>query len=174
LSRVIALAVAVLLLGNRMASAREPATTMAGLRARLATGTEVDVVDRQGRLLRGQFVRADDEGLLVVPHGTAQARRVAARDVFSVSRPGDSVMNGALIGAGFGLLPVAVLANKPGDFASVEVLSMVATYAAIGALIDLAMKGRTLAYRSTAYEVSWSVAPRPGARGAGVQMTLKF
>ena len=174
MSRVVVLAVALSLLGNRPASAGGPATTMAGLQARVATGAEIDVVDRHGQLVRGQFVRADDEGLLVVPFGTAQARRVAARDVVSVSRPGDSVVNGALIGAGFGLLPVALLADKPGDLASKEVASMVATYAAIGALVDLAVKGRTLAYRSTAYEVSWSVAPGPASRAAGVQMTLKF
>ena len=38
---------------------------MAALEERVQPGTQVDVVDRQGRILRGEFVRADDEGILV-------------------------------------------------------------------------------------------------------------
>ena len=43
---------------------------MAALEARVKPGTEVDVVDREGRILRGEFVRADDQGVLVAVYGS--------------------------------------------------------------------------------------------------------
>lgn len=169
--RVGALAAAVTMGGGSAVSAKEPARTMADLEARLTPGTKIDVVDRQGRIVRGEFARADDEGVLVISYGSGEARRVPAPDVLSVTRPGDSVLNGALIGAGFGALPVIGL---EGNLASREAVTIVGTYAAIGALIDFAFKGRTVVYRPPAGRVSWSVTPHPVPRGAGVQVALKF
>jgi hypothetical protein len=169
--RVGVLAVAVTMGGGSAVSANEPARTMADLEARVTPGTKIDVVDRKGRIVRGEFARADDEGVLVISYGSGEARRVPAPDVLSVTRPGDSVLNGALIGAAFGALPVIGL---KGNLASREAVSIVGTYAAIGALIDLAFKGRTLVYRASGPRVSLSVTPHPVAGGAGVRLAIGF
>lgn len=169
--RTAALAAAITMGAGSEVFARGAARTMADLEARVTPGTEIDVVDRQGRVVRGEFAHAGDEGVLVTFYRSSGSRRVPARDVLSVSRPGDSVLNGAIIGAAFGALPVIGL---EGNLASREAVSIMATYAGIGALIDLMIKGRTVVYRAPADRVSWSVAPRPVARGAGLQVALKF
>ena len=174
MSRLGVLMVALTMTTGRAAFAKDLAATMAELQDRVKPGTEVDLVDRAGRTVRGQFVRADGEGVLVAPYGRAESHRVPAGDVYTVSRPGDSVVNGALIGGALVAVPIALLADGPRDFASREVVSIVATYASIGALIDLAFKGRTLVYRAPGPRVSLSVTPHPVAGGAGVRVAVGF
>jgi len=170
------------------AGAGEPARSMAALEERVKPGTEVDVVDRQGRILRGGFVRADDEGVLVTLYGSAEGRRVPAADVMSVTGPGDSLKNGALIGAAVGALgAIGVVADieDPNDpYAPpicatsgckvVTSVAVVAVWTGIGLLIDRAIKGHEVVYRAPADRVSWSVTPHPVPRGAGLRVALKF
>ena len=186
-----ALAVAVTMAGGAAVSAREPAGTMADLQARVKIGTEVDVVDRQGRILHGGFVRADDEGILVTPYGR-EDRRVPAADVMSVTRPGDSLKNGALIGAAVGIALGIGVVTKPeseritcvdgacrpwcvSDACNAGVaVSGAVISTGIGMLIDLSFKGREVVYRAPSHRVSWSVTPHPVPRGAGLQLAVKF
>jgi len=132
------------------AGAGETARSMAALEERVEPGTEVDVVDRQGRILRGGFVRADDEGVLVTLYGSAEGRRVPARDVLSVTRPGDSLKNGALIGAAVGAIgafgafvddgeATGCASTATGCKAGFAALSL-GVYTGIGVLIDRAIK----------------------------------
>jgi hypothetical protein len=170
------------------AEAGEPARSMAALEERVKPGTDVDVVDRQGRILRGGFARADDEGVLVTPYGSAEGRRIAASDVMSVTSTGDSLKNGALIGAAVGALgaigfaagledpydPYAPPAcSTTGCKVGMSVAS-VAVWTGIGVLVDRAIKGREVVYRAPVERVSWSVTPHPAPRGAGLQVALKF
>lgn len=167
------------------AVAGEPARSMAALENRVEPGTEVDVVDRQGRILRGGFVRADDEGVLVTIYGSAEGRRVPAGDVMSVTRAGDSLKNGALIGAAAGAITALAIAIDDGSGqvdpwcidtgckVAASAFAMV-TYPAIGMLIDRAIKGRTVVYRAPAERVAWSVTPHPVPRGAGLRLAVKF
>ena len=166
-------------------AAGEPARSMIALEERVAPETEVDVVDRQGRTLRGKFVRADDEGVLVTLYGSDEGRRVPATDILTVTRAGDSLKNGALIGAAAGAITVLAINIDDGSGqvdpwcidtgckVAASVFAMVA-YPAIGMVIDRAIKGRTVVYRAPTDRVSWSVTPHPVPRGAGVRVALKF
>jgi hypothetical protein len=162
--------------------AGEPARTMAALEEKVQPGTQVDVVDRQGRILRGDFVRADDEGVLVTLYG--EGRRVPAGDVMSVTRPGDSLKNGALIGAAVGAIGAfgAFIDNGEatgcGRTATACKVGFAALslgfYTGVGVLVDRAVKGRDVVYRAPADRLSWSVTPHPVPRGAGVRLALSF
>ena len=108
-----------------------------------------------------------------------------AADIMTVTRAGDSLKNGALIGAAVGAISVLAISIDDGSgqadpwcidtgckvAASVFVM---AAYPGIGMLIDRAVKGRTVVYRAPADRVSWSVTPHPVPRGAGVRVALKF
>lgn len=165
--------------------AGEPARSMAALEERVQPGTQIDVVDRQGRTFRGGFVRADDEGVLVTLEGSAEGRRVPAGDIMTVSSAGDSLKNGALIGAAAGAITALAISIDDGsgqvDPWCIDTGCKVAasafavvTYTAIGMLVDRAIKGHTMVYRAPVVRVSWSVTPHPVPRGAGVQVALRF
>jgi hypothetical protein len=173
------------LAGPDRAFAGEPARSMAALEERLAPGTEVDIVDRQGRMLRGNFVRADEEGVLVTTYGTAEGRRVPAGDVMTVMSPGDPLKNGALIGAVVGALSSVLVFSEDTSTASQPLclttackvgtsVGVTAVYAGVGMLIDRAVKGRTVVYRAPAGRLSWSVSPHPVPRGVGLRVGLQF
>ena len=178
--------VAVLAVGGTPASAGDPAGTMWELEDRVKPGAEIDVVDREGRVLRGEFVRADSEGVLISVFGAAEGRRVAAADVATVLRRGDSLKNGTLIGAGVGLgFGLLMYTDPDGDENEFEPLCegsecagfvafSTALYGGIGLLIDHLVKGREVVYRVPADRVSWSITPHPVARGAGIRVALTF
>ena len=168
------------------APAGEVARTMAALEERLDPGTEVDVVDREGRMFRGEIVQTSADGVLLSVDGAGEGRRIAAADITTVTRQGDSLKNGLLIGGGIGLL-LGVLVNTAdpdpalgGDewcegsdcfaFAAVSAL----TYAGIGALVDHLVKGREVVYRAPTARVSLSVAPQLVRGGVGARVALAF
>jgi hypothetical protein len=167
------------------ARAGEPARSMAALEARVQPGTQVDVVDRQGRIVRGDFVRADGEGILVTLYGSAEGLRVPAADIMTVTRAGDSLKNGALIGAAAGALTAIAISIDDGS-GQVEPWCIdtgckvaasafaIGAYTGIGMLIDRAIKGRTVVYRAPADRMSWSVTPHPVPGGVGVRLAVKF
>lgn len=166
------------------ALAGEPARSMAALEERVQPGTPVDVVDRQGRVLRGDFARADDEGVLITLYGNSEGRRVPAADIMSVTRSGDSLKNGALIGAAVGLVSGILVTTYEDPYAAPVCVDtgckigltgvLTAMYGGIGALIDHLIKGRTVVYRAPVDRIAWSVAPHPVPRGAGIQLALRF
>lgn len=167
-----------------LARAAEPARTMLELEERMKPGTQVDVVDRQGKMMRGDFVRADGEGLLLTTYGGGEGLRIPASDVATVTRHGgDSLWNGALIGAGVGLIgAIDVYANPnawdcrrsdDGCKAGFAAVSMV-LYTGGGMLIDRMIKGRELVYRAPTDRVAFSVVPYPVRQGAGVQFALRY
>ena len=165
--------------------AGEPARTMAALEKRVQPGTQVDVVDSGGQVIRGDFVRADEGGILLSAVGSAEGRRVPAENVMSVTRAGDSLKNGALIGAAAGALTAIAISIDDGSgqvdpwcidtgckvAASAFALGL---YTGIGILVDRAIKGHEVVYRAPAGRLTWSVSPQPVPRGAGVQLALKF
>lgn len=170
------------LAGGAPALAGEPARSMAALEERVTPGTEIDVVDRQGRIVRGGFARADEEGVLVTLYGSPEGRRVRAADVVNVTRAGDSLKNGALIGAAVGVLSgIMVGTDDTGESGCYSTgckvgmaVALVPIYTGIGALIDRAVKGREVVYRAPGERLSWSLTPHPVPRGAGIQLALKF
>ena len=106
----------------------------------------------------------------------------------SVTRAGDSLKNGALIGAAVGAIGAAAIATDlerpldpyaPPTCATTGCkvgmsIASVAVWTGIGMLIDRAMKGNEVVYRAPAPRVSWSVTPHPLPRGAGLRVALKF
>jgi hypothetical protein len=150
---------------------------------RLKPGSEIDLVEREGRGFRGEFVRADEQGILLAGYGGVQGRRVPAADIITITRKGDSLKNGLLIGAGIGLASGLLVASGndsdgtdwcDGSECAGFVVFSTATYAGIGVLIDHLVKGREVVYRAPAARVSWSVAPYPVKHGAGVRVAMGF
>ena len=171
---------------GRPAEAGE-ARTLAELDRRLKPGTEVDVVDREGRVVRGFWARGDEEGVLLTGLGGGAGHRLPAADVVSVTRHGDSLKNGIIIGGAIGLgsaLLVFTTEPLPGEepicidgdttCKAVNTAVFTALYAGIGALIDRAHKGRELVYRAPDRRVSHSLTPYPVPGGAGVRVALRF
>jgi hypothetical protein len=164
------------------AGAGEPAYSMPALDARLAPGTQVDVIDRRGRVVRGDFVRADGSGVLIAGFADTESNLISAADVVSVTRAGDSLKNGMWIGAAVGVLgAIAVATDDTGESGCYTTgckvgLGIVAVpmYVGIGALIDKAIKGREVVYRAPSDRVSWSIAPHLVARGAAVRVAVRF
>lgn len=164
------------------AGAGEPTHTMAALEDRLTPGTEIDVVDREGRVVRGEFVSAGAEGMLLTVFGAVEGRRVAAGDVVTVTRKGDSLKNGALIGAAVGAFSAILVGTDDSGASGCYTtgckvgtgVAVTALYTGVGMLIDRAMKGREVVYRARADRKTWSMAPYPVPRGGGVRLALRF
>ena len=125
--------------------------------------------------------------MLVTLYGSVEGRRVPAADVVNVTRAGDSLKNGALIGAavgGVGAIGVYAdiedqygYSSNPCDTAGCKAALaavVVGVWTGIGMLVDRAIKGREEVYRAPTDRVSWSVTPHPVARGVGVRLALKF
>ncbi len=181
--RIVGLAIGVAVVGaSPTARAGEPAHSMADLGARLQPGTEVDVVDSDGRVIRGELARADEHGILLAGFGGTEGTLVPAARVLSVARLGDSLKNGLLFGAGFGVLSaIAVATDDTGESGCTTTgckaglgIVIVPIYAGIGALVDKAIRGRQVVYRAPSDRVSWSVAPHPVPRGAAVRLAVRF
>ena len=178
---VVMMAGLVVAASGRPASADE-ARTLAEADRRLV-GSDVDVVDREGRVFRGTWVRADEDGVLLTVYGAETGRRIPAADVASVTRHGDSLKNGMLIGGGVGALSSLIVFAEDDEYegdcdssgCKVGVaLGVTAFYVGVGALIDHLVKGRELVYRAPAGRVSLSVVPFPVRQGAGVRMKVGF
>jgi hypothetical protein len=112
-------------------------------------GKPVWVIDRAGRTLLVRVVSATDLELAVTVGGSPQT--IPAADIVRVFVDGDSVKNGAIIGALIGL-PAGVLGcqgsvSSDCDAAGYAIVGAV-TYGAIGAFFDWLHHGRTVLYRA--------------------------
>jgi hypothetical protein len=137
--------------------AQAPATAGKGLKvAELPT---VFVVDDVGVETTGKLLRLDHEAIVVLVNGAE--RRFETRRVARVTKRGDSLKNGVLIGTVVGLVSgvlgsaIAECANDQGGFSGCGagaklglVLLSTGVYAAIGTGIDAAIQGRTVLYQA--------------------------
>jgi len=183
IARKVWIAAAVLAAAGTRTAGAEVARSMTALEARLEPGVEVDVVDTEGRVYRGDFARADGDGVLLTLTGNAAGRRIPAAEVISVSRRGDSLKNGMLIGGGVGALSSLIVFAEDDyyegecDSSGCKVgvaLGVTAFYVGVGALIDHLIKGHELVYRAPPEGLALSVAPYPVRQGAGVRVGLTF
>jgi len=139
----------------------------------------VYVVDETGVETSGTFLRVTPDSLVLLVHD-AELQFEAAR-VRRIQKRGDSLRNGALIGAvvgvGMGLI-AAGISDCPGEdpggrcpaFRVGTLLGSTAGYAAIGVGIDALVVGRTTLYERPV------AAPRSAAPAfqAGTAITLRF
>jgi hypothetical protein len=108
------------------------------------------VTDASGRETQGRLVNWAD-GTLVMKAG-GQEKTFAPGDFLRVDIKGDSLKNGALIGAGVGALlgglMVGACGGDCGGAAAVFFLTNVAMYSAIGTAFDAMNSGRTPLWQS--------------------------
>lgn len=149
---------------------------------RVRPGQTVYVTDALARQTEGRLVRLSDASMTLLVQGTE--REFPRSDVRQVARRGDSLANGTAIGMGTvgGLVLLSALfaddpevndIDNPGAALAVgATVVMAGIGAGIGALIDQAVKGKTVIYRATPVTVTASPLFRPG--GAGVAVALRF
>ncbi len=129
----------------------------------LVPGT-VKITLRAGRTLEATLVCVDRNTLVIVEG--AGVRQVPLRDVVRIVKPRDSVLNGALIGAGVGLVLGIVTYGGEASYRDSEdsyILKAALTLGALGAGID-AIRGS-----------NWIVYSAPAdRRTAGVAWRMRF
>lgn len=119
----------------------------------------VFVLDDAGVETRGKLLRLDHDAIVVLVNGSE--RRFETRRVASVTKRGDSLRNGVVIGAVVGIVSgvlgsaMAECKNDRGGFSGCGAgtrvgLAVLSTglYAAAGAGIDAAIQGRTVLYQA--------------------------
>lgn len=133
-----------------------PATASA--QERLLKGLTTDgmptvfVTDDRGVETRGNLVKLGEEAVTLLVDG--QPRRLEMAHVTRIQRRGDSLKNGSIAGAIVGLClgilsaGAADCSDHCGVLRSVAVAASMGIYAAAGAGIDAAVKGRTDVYRA--------------------------
>lgn len=142
--------------------AQEPEPAWKGLdRAALST---VFVLDEAGVETRGQLLRLDPDAIVVLVNGSE--RRFDTARVARVSKRGDSLKNGALIGLAVGIAEAVVAVATIKCTGSCDrglqaawLTVNTGVYAAVGTAIDAAIQGRTVLYRAPA--------PQPAVQSRG-------
>jgi hypothetical protein len=150
--RTATLVLLVTLIWTPDAEAQQPVGSMETLLSRVKSGDTVYVTDSMARETTGTFVKLADGTLTVLAGG--QLRDMPTLDVRQVSRHGDSVWNGFLIGAAIGVALGAVGGAMQNDYA-VSITANTLMFGGISALIDHFIDGRTVVYRA---------GPRPTVR----------
>jgi hypothetical protein len=145
--------------------------------------TTIHVIDSRGLETTGVIRRHDNDSLVIMMAG-GEDRVFRSDQVTRVERRGDSLKNGALIGAGVGALPALsllgacsdeVLSTCESDMALIVAISA-GVYGLLGAGIDAMIVGRTTVYRGPAPPVRASLSPivKPSADGTRLGMRVRF
>jgi len=136
----------------------------------------VYLTDLRGAEYRGQLVRVDPAEVVLL--GEKGERIFKRSDIVQIEKRGDSLKNGAIIGAAIGLLGgVGALAvsdcpgyqqNSCGGARAAYFLTAMGVYTLIGTGIDAAIQGRTVIYRAPRVTLTL----RPSGASAG--LTLRW
>jgi hypothetical protein len=136
----------------------------------------VFLTDLQGAEHRGQLIRVAPEEVVLL--GASGERTFKRNEITLIERPGDSLMNGALIGASVGVLTGFLAAgisdcSMGQDSCGGQRLGIFATsvglYTLIGVGIDALIKGRTVLYRAYG-KPTVSLAVQPGKAAIGLNV----
>ena len=163
--------------GAVSASAQNPVGSPTELWTKVKTGDTVYVIDGSGQETTGVFARVSDSTLSLLMGG--QLHDMPMKDVRVVSRQGDSVLNGFLIGAGIGagLYSAFVASDDVGFFSGPEkagaVVGGALVWGGIGALIDHFIKGRTVVFM-TAKTTAVRLQPGLSRDRHGASLSLMF
>ena len=137
--RLITIAVAAVLIAGAAAAQESPPRGVARVFVQLADS---------GEEITGHLLDLSPAGATLLVDG--MRREVPIASVLRVQTRGDSLWNGALIGAAVGAVTFALVAAEYGDEAVAGGLASMAGWASIGALVDAVIPGRTTIYRKTA------------------------
>jgi hypothetical protein len=146
----------------------------------------VYVLDDVGRETSGKLLRFDRDALVLLVGGTEE--RIEAARVKRIARRGDSLKNGAIIGAvigvGMGLLSAGIAdcvddQGHVGGCGSGRTIAIVAmasgVYASIGTAIDALNVGRTTIYESPNVKPGTSQGNPPGPAAAyGLTLRIRW
>jgi hypothetical protein len=165
-----------------LASAQQPAATLADLRTRLRIGESIQVVDRRGMSTEGAFDGLSNASLRLIVGG--ERREFPDGEIQQVRRRrSESKWDGMLIGAGAGiaagLLWTRAECGNDTECAFYTRLVGVPVFGAAGlgggALIDFAIRRYDTIYAgSTTTGLMLRVSPLLAVRGSGVQITASF
>jgi hypothetical protein len=166
-------------------SARPPARSLTDLQQQIRPGHTVYVIDTSGTETRGKLTAITPTGLTVDVSGAS--RTFDEPQIRQVQRYGDSLRNGALIGAGIAL-PGALIGDlsytcREGGvdgrcgFGVGRRALTVGLFAAVGAGIDALMRSRRqvfLAPGTTTATRRLRVAPDLLRKGGGVALMIEY
>jgi hypothetical protein len=164
-----------------VAHAQTPVTSLAGASAQLESGEPLIVVTQSGETVRGKFVSGSDAELRL--EARSGGVRLPASDISRIVRPGDSLWNGALIGAsvgvGFGLLAVVAQDGCGGLGPCLGAGQVGGTFGLVGlgagALVDaLIGRARVVYLRPSADAPGVRVAPTITRSGMGVAFSIRW
>ncbi len=160
-----------------LAAAQPAAQTWSELRP--AGWSTVYVLDDAGVETTGRFLRTDRDSLVLLVGG--REVRIDAARVERIQKRGDSLRNGAiigaLVGAGVGLV-VSRMADCPDargscpGFRVAALATSTAVYAGIGAGIDALVTGRTTVYEARTGPSRVAAVPRD--LGLGIRVRLRW
>jgi hypothetical protein len=162
-------------------SGQQPATTpsLAIRKAGVPLGAVVYVSDAAGVTIRGKLSGVTGDEVRVSVAGAT--RRLAASDLRRIQwQRRDSPLTGVLIGAAVGAAPgLYWLLADPNECHGLcaEDYAFIAIGAAIGGLIDHAIKGRVTIYSSAAPDgrtTTITIEPLAARSRRGVQLSLRF
>jgi len=157
--------------------AQEPERTPPALQAVLLPGTTVWITDASSNEEQVRIISVS--GGVVTAAAGQNIRRVRAADIMRVrARRSDSVLNGALIGAGAAIASGLFLCSLTETFDNCRddvgpMLRIGALGAGIGIGIDALIRGRKTIYESGA-GTKLDAAPMIGRRAGGLQISLYF
>jgi hypothetical protein len=126
----------------------------------------VFVVDHAGVEHRGRFLRADDQDVVVIVDG--DEKRFARDTIAGIARQGDSLKNGAVIGAVIGTsigLMGSLFTRNVGPL-----VAATAGWIGIGIGLDAAHQGRTHVYSGP----TGATPQNPGSRRTSVQFSIEW
>ena len=117
--------------------------------------------------------------LLILSTGSAVSAQTPQTPVPVTTRDNDSVLNGALIGAGVGVASGLLLCRTTEPWENCiddagPMLRTGAIGAGVGIAIDLLIRGRKTIYVTDTGSAQLSAAPLVGRRAGGVQVSLNF
>lgn len=154
------------------------AQTPQALESALAPGKTVWITDSSGREEKARVVSLTGDTLTAAVGN--EMRRLSASEVTRVrQRRNDSVLNGALIGAGVLVTTGLVMCTlmEPWENCRDDVgpmLTLGAIGAGIGMGIDALIRGRETTYTTTAGDAKLQAAPILTGRTKGVRFTVTF
>lgn len=143
----------------------------------VTSGDMVRVKEASGQETRGVFARLSDSSLAITVNG--QPIEIRTADIREIRRRGDSPVGGLLLGAAIGAGAAAALFYRCEDLTTTYCMELqrgtiigAAVGAGLGAFVDTAIRGWTVAFRDNGTSFVLAPAVLPSARGVSARLTI--